>query len=174
MTGHKSASGGRPGGVAALRELALRYGVEAIKRLVTEMNEGDTSNARIAAAKAILDRALGKPTQPLASDTGERPVISNEERREQLRALVAKAFTQVINDHPELAPRKLNTCLRHRHRVSLRGQSSSLQRSPLHPMGMLGSSSDRPSLRGRTRQRLFPIGDRRGSGVPGRIDAGAP
>src|SRR5215472_533774 len=72
--------------------------------LVKEMREGDTSHARIAAAKAILDRAVGKPTQLIAGDADEQPVISNEERREQMRTLVAKAFARVVEQNPELAP----------------------------------------------------------------------
>jgi len=104
-TGQSGNPGGRPAGVTEIREFALRYGVEAIQSLVKEMREGDTSHARIAAAKAILDRAVGKPTQLIAGDADERPIVlTNEERREQMRELVRRAFTQVINDHPELAP----------------------------------------------------------------------
>jgi len=52
----------------------------------------------------LLDRGWGKPTQPLAGDADEPPIaISNEERREQARVLVAKAFAQVTEDNPELA-----------------------------------------------------------------------
>ena len=100
--GQSGNPGGRPAGLAEVRELARRYTPAAIECLVKEMREGDTSHARIAAAKAILDRAVGKPTQLLASDADEQSVISNEERREQMRAGVAKAFARVVEDHPEM------------------------------------------------------------------------
>ena len=54
--GQSGNPGGRPGGIAEVRELARRHTAEAIERLVKEMSEGDTSHARIAAANALLDR----------------------------------------------------------------------------------------------------------------------
>jgi hypothetical protein len=37
------------------------YGTEAIERLAKEMRDGDTSAARIAAAKVWLEQGIGKP-----------------------------------------------------------------------------------------------------------------
>src|SRR5215831_6179088 len=71
--GQSGNPGGRPAGLAEVRKLARKHTAEAIERLVTEMKQGDTSNARIAAANAILDRGWGKPTQPLAGDGGGPP-----------------------------------------------------------------------------------------------------
>ena len=133
--GQSGNPGGRPAGVTEVREFALRYGVEAIECLVKEMREGDTSHARIAAAKAILDRAVGKPTQLLASDADEQSVISNEERREQMRALVAKAFAQVVEDHPELAPEEAK-CLSRAPASS--GASGSIEQPAVKPAASNG------------------------------------
>ena len=40
--------------------------------MVTEMKQGDTSNARIAAANAILDRGWGKPRQLLHAEVRDK------------------------------------------------------------------------------------------------------
>jgi hypothetical protein len=49
-----------------IRELAASHAPEAIQTLYAIMKSGRTSAAvRVAAAVAILDRAYGKPTQPL-------------------------------------------------------------------------------------------------------------
>src|SRR6476620_10843994 len=54
--GRSGNPGGRPGGVAEVRELARTHTAEAIGCLLKEMRDGDTSHARIAAANALLDR----------------------------------------------------------------------------------------------------------------------
>lgn len=46
-----------------LETLASGYAPLAVKTLVSIMRRGDTDAARISAAKAILDRAYGKPKQ---------------------------------------------------------------------------------------------------------------
>ena len=44
-----------------IQALARMYGTEAIERLAKEMRDGDTSAARIAAAKVWLEQGIGKP-----------------------------------------------------------------------------------------------------------------
>ena len=44
-----------------LKELASEYGPDALKTLVQIMNEGESEQARIAAAKELLDRGYGRP-----------------------------------------------------------------------------------------------------------------
>jgi hypothetical protein len=60
------------------------------------MRKGDTSHARIAAANAILDRAWGRPTQPIAGDAETPPVqLSVEARVAMARQAIAEAFREV-------------------------------------------------------------------------------
>jgi len=96
--GRSGNPGGRPGGVAEVRELARTHTAEAIGCLLKEMRHGDTSHARIAAANALLDRGWGRPTQPLAGDAEEPPIgieMSNEEeRRRQADAAIDEAFRE--------------------------------------------------------------------------------
>ena len=54
--------GGRPKVVHEVRELAQQHTTAAIERLVRAMN-GNDDRIAIAAATALLDRAVGKPTQ---------------------------------------------------------------------------------------------------------------
>ena len=87
--GQSGNPGGRPGGVAAVRELARNHAAEAIECLLKEMRQGDTSHARIAAANALLDRGWGRPMQPLAGDAEEPPIeiaMSREQLAEQAGA----------------------------------------------------------------------------------------
>jgi len=62
--------GGRHKGVpnkvtADVRIAAQRYTAEAIETLASIMRESDVDQARIAAAKELLDRGHGKSTQPI-------------------------------------------------------------------------------------------------------------
>jgi hypothetical protein len=78
--GRSGNPGGRPGGVAEVRELARSHTAEAIERLVKEMNNGDTSNARIAAANAL-------PPGPVclrASVPTAASIAAGESRRNRL------------------------------------------------------------------------------------------
>lgn len=60
--GHSGNPGGRPGKLSALRELAQANSAEAIELLVSIMrSDRAPAAARLAAANAILDRAVGKP-----------------------------------------------------------------------------------------------------------------
>ena len=66
-------SGGRKAGTPNkatkdIKELARVHGPEVIEGLVRLFREADGDAARIAAAKEILDRGYGRPTQPIAGD----------------------------------------------------------------------------------------------------------
>jgi hypothetical protein len=65
----------------------------------------DTSHARITAANAILDRAWGRPTQPIAGDADTPPVqLSVEERVALARQSIEEAFREVVRE-PDNAER---------------------------------------------------------------------
>jgi Family of unknown function (DUF5681) len=66
--GQSGNPGGRPKALVEIRNLARQESPAAIKRLAIERDSGDSSAARIAASIALLDRAYGKPTQPIAGD----------------------------------------------------------------------------------------------------------
>jgi hypothetical protein len=68
MPGQSGNPGGRPKEVGHVRALAKKYTEEAIRTLAELMRTGKPDRARVAAAEALLDRAYGKPTQPLAGD----------------------------------------------------------------------------------------------------------
>ena len=100
--GQSGNPGGRPGGVAEVRELARTHTADAIACLVQEMTNGDTSHARIAAANAILDRAWGRPTQAIAGDAEAPPVqLSVETRVAMARQAIAEAFREVVREDEE-------------------------------------------------------------------------
>ena len=64
--------GGRPAASSVVRALAQQHGPDAIHGLLQEARAGDTSAARIAAWKAILDRAYGTPTAGEPGADGEQ------------------------------------------------------------------------------------------------------
>ncbi len=69
--------GGRPRDVGAVKEAAAAHTLEAIERLAYWMRSTNPK-ASVAAANALLDRAWGKPTQPLSGDDGKplvQPII---------------------------------------------------------------------------------------------------
>jgi hypothetical protein len=64
--GGRRPGAGRPPGVPnritrPLKELASQFGPDALQTLVSIMNEGENEQARIAAAKELLDRGYGRP-----------------------------------------------------------------------------------------------------------------
>lgn len=66
--GGKRPGSGRKAGTpnkatADIKALAQQHGPEAIATLFTLMRKADTSQAKIAAAKELLDRGYGKPVQ---------------------------------------------------------------------------------------------------------------
>ncbi len=63
-------TGGRTKGTpnkstAEVKALAQTYGGEALETLATIMRNSDNDTAKIAAAKELLDRGYGKPTQAM-------------------------------------------------------------------------------------------------------------
>jgi hypothetical protein len=54
--------------VATVRELAQQHSHEAIRRLAWLMAHGKPDHVRLAAAAAILDRAIGRPAQAIMVD----------------------------------------------------------------------------------------------------------
>ena len=73
--GRSGNPGGRPREIGEIRELARRHTPAAIAALQGVMSSPTApAAARVAAAQALLDRAWGKPTQPLAGDDSAGPV----------------------------------------------------------------------------------------------------
>lgn len=77
--GGKREGAGRPPGSPnkvkqSLRELAREYTDDALQTLLTAMRTGDTTSARVSAAKEILDRGYGKASQVLAGDQDGGPI----------------------------------------------------------------------------------------------------
>ena len=60
--------GGRPAGMAEVRDLARSYTAIAIEKLAHLVQHAKSEQACIAAASALLDRGWGRPTQPIAGD----------------------------------------------------------------------------------------------------------
>ena len=58
--GQSGNPGGRPKGVVEVRELARQHSPQAIEMLAHIMVNGESEQARIAAANAILDRAWAR------------------------------------------------------------------------------------------------------------------
>lgn len=67
VKGQSGNPGGRPKGEKEVIELARDASPRAIGRLI-ELIENEDARTAIAAANSVLDRAFGKPTQPLAND----------------------------------------------------------------------------------------------------------
>lgn len=81
---------GRPKGAlnkatAEIKAAARKHGPEALKVLVELMKKADSEQARIAAAREVLDRGYGKATQPLGEDP-TMPFVSKEQRDAAVRA----------------------------------------------------------------------------------------
>ena len=73
--GRSGNPGGRPKEVGEVRDLARQYTPAAIEALEGVMSSPTApAAARVAAAEALLNRAWGKPTQPLAGDDDAGPV----------------------------------------------------------------------------------------------------
>ncbi len=61
--------GGRPRGVAEIRDLARQHTKTALDALAEIATAGKSESARVSAAAALLDRGYGRPTQPIAGDS---------------------------------------------------------------------------------------------------------
>jgi len=64
---------GRPKVDFEVRQLARKYGQEAIEKLVAIMR-GDNAALAKAASEALLDRSYGKPVQSVGVDPESEPV----------------------------------------------------------------------------------------------------
>lgn len=90
--------GGRPAITREVRELAQKHSLAAVERLA-ELMHSDDERVAVSATTALLDRAVGKPTQALEVSGPEgAPIngldlsrLSAEELRE-LQALTFKAL----------------------------------------------------------------------------------
>ncbi|MEM1370944.1 MAG: hypothetical protein AAGG72_01820 [Pseudomonadota bacterium] len=69
-----------------LRQKAQELAETAMQTLHQVMVGGETEGARITAAKEILDRAVGKSTQPIEDDTGTQ---AHEDRLTELEKAAA-------------------------------------------------------------------------------------
>ena len=76
--GRRPGAGRKPGVpnklTADVKALASEYGPEALQTLVHIMTEGESEQARIAAAKELLDRGYGKPQQSL--EVNKKPRVT--------------------------------------------------------------------------------------------------
>lgn len=100
--GQSGNPGGRPKAEREVIELARDASPRAIGRLV-ELVEHEDARTAIAAANSVLDRAFGKPTQPLANDPDnpvnpEAPSVDalaqlSPEDRAQLRTILGRALS---------------------------------------------------------------------------------
>ncbi|MCB1971363.1 MAG: HEAT repeat domain-containing protein [Geminicoccaceae bacterium] len=68
--GRSGNPGGRPRIAGAIRELAQQHSETALMRLVELMDDPDPKVA-IAAANAVLDRAIGRPSGSIRLDEGD-------------------------------------------------------------------------------------------------------
>lgn len=71
--GRSGNPGGRPKAEREVIELAREASPRALGRLV-ELIESQDPRAAIAASNAVLDRAFGKPTQPISGDDDKPPI----------------------------------------------------------------------------------------------------
>ena len=58
---------------AEIKDIARKYGPDAITRLAYLMTRAESEQAQVAACKELLDRAYGKPAQAIVGDD-EAPV----------------------------------------------------------------------------------------------------
>jgi hypothetical protein len=63
-----------------IRSLARSYGKMAIQSLAGIAQNGQSENARVAAAHVLLDRGYGKATQVIAGDEDGGPVVITWQR----------------------------------------------------------------------------------------------
>ena len=67
--------GGRPKGVAFVREQAQAESGNCITRLVALRDQADNLSVARAAACDLLDRAVGKPPQSITGEGGEGSIV---------------------------------------------------------------------------------------------------
>lgn len=65
---------GRPKALHELVELARAETLASFKKIVELRDQADDPRVQLAAAREILDRGWGRPTQPLAGDADHPPI----------------------------------------------------------------------------------------------------
>jgi hypothetical protein len=92
-------AGGRPVVAIEVKELARQHGAAAIARLACLMHSSDPQTC-IAAAKALLDRGFGKPTQSIEVDANvtNQPVTEYPSMYDMNPIDVARAYQEMIHD----------------------------------------------------------------------------
>jgi hypothetical protein len=60
---------------ALIKEIAIKDAPEMIKELVRLALHATNEAVRVAAAKELLDRAIGKAVQPVSGDIGEGQIV---------------------------------------------------------------------------------------------------
>lgn len=100
--GQSGNPGGRPKAEREVVELAREGSTRAMGRLI-ELVEHEDPRTAIAAANSVLDRAFGKPTQPISGDDDKPPIgvearptvdamaLLTKDERANLRAILAGA-----------------------------------------------------------------------------------
>jgi hypothetical protein len=74
-----------------VRQLARKHTAAAIKKLAEILETGQSEQAQILAATALLDRGWGKPTQPISGDDDMPPV------KIDARAVLSDAIARVAS-----------------------------------------------------------------------------
>ena len=82
-------------GVSEIRTLARRHALAAIRSLAAIAINGKTEPARVAASKAILERAFGRPSQAMAGERADgsatpQAKLTDRDRANAVAALIAK------------------------------------------------------------------------------------
>jgi hypothetical protein len=89
--GHSANPGGRPKGVIEVIHLARQQTTAAIRTLVEILKNGQSEQARIAAANALLDRGWGKAPQSITiDDQRDAASYSDRELEDAIRAVEQK------------------------------------------------------------------------------------
>jgi hypothetical protein len=77
LPGQTPNPGGRPVIAAEVREFAGAHSIEALRKTVEIMRKSKDHSTVLAAARTIIDRAVGKPMQPIAGAHGASLVNIN-------------------------------------------------------------------------------------------------
>jgi hypothetical protein len=76
VPGQSGNPGGRSKALKEIQELAREHSGTALKALSYIAEHGESEQARVAAANALLDRAFGKPPQAVAAEHTEAITIT--------------------------------------------------------------------------------------------------
>src|SRR5262245_65257580 len=100
--GGKRERAGRPKGArnkvtAVVKALAQTYAPAAIEELARLSTGAESEAARVAASKEILDRAYGKPMQPVAATVRDARKIDELSDAELMAIAAGKRFSRQLN-----------------------------------------------------------------------------